>query len=111
MAGWGSRSNQGKIDAKGNHCFGALPRIPKARANTSHLLSGPLSEGHTLLDGSGQRVGEGGLVVPERIIPRDRAGWLWSSGDKEFLGPSVYNRAPSVTTRPYMEWLAARTPA
>jgi hypothetical protein len=29
-----------------------------------------------------------------------RAGWPWSSGDKEFLGQSVYNRAPSVTTRP-----------
>ena len=52
-----------------NAC-GALPCIPKARANTSHLLSDPLSKGHTLLDGGGQGVGEGGLVVHERIIER-----------------------------------------
>ena len=29
-----------------------------------------------------------------------RAGWPWSSGAKELLGQSVYNRTPSVTTRP-----------
>ena len=49
---------------------GAFPFIPKARANTSHLLSGPLSKGNTLLDGNSQGVGEGGRVVHERIIER-----------------------------------------
>jgi hypothetical protein len=130
-------------DTAGARECGAFPCIPTARAKTSHLLSGPLAKGHTLLDGSGQRVGEGGLVVLERIIPRghgvvarlqvsqgaqfaddapadrlhhiscsagaDRSDVgiggrlaldkIWS-GDKEFLGQSVYNRAPSVTTRP-----------
>ncbi len=49
---------------------GAFPCIPKARANTSHLLSGPLAKGNTLLDGGGQGVCEDGLVVQEWIIPR-----------------------------------------
>jgi 4-alpha-glucanotransferase len=43
---------------------------------------------------------------PDRVAPAGGrgsapgSGWPWSSDDKEFLGQSVYNRAPSVTTWP-----------
>ncbi len=58
----------------GARACGAFPCIPKTRAHKSHLLSGPLAQGHPLRDGGGQGVGEGGLVDHERVIPRGPGG-------------------------------------
>jgi hypothetical protein len=58
----------------GARACGECPFTPKARANPSHLLSGPLTKGPTLLDSGRQGVSEGGLIVYERIIPRGYSG-------------------------------------
>jgi hypothetical protein len=59
--------------AGSRQCRG-FPFIPKARANPSHLLPGPLANSNTLCDGGRQGVREGGLIVPERIIARGDGG-------------------------------------
>ena len=53
---------------------GAFPFIPKARANPSHLLSGPLTKGKTLFHGGRHGTGELGFFTDKGIIYG--AAWL-----------------------------------
>src|SRR5882724_3525555 len=48
---------------------GEFPFIPKARANPSHRLPGPLAKGDALRDGGGQGARERGFVAAQGIIP------------------------------------------
>ena len=47
-----------------------FPFIAKARANTPHLLSGPLAKGDALLHGGDKGAGELGCLVNKWIIAR-----------------------------------------
>jgi hypothetical protein len=53
---------------------GTFPCIPKARANPSHLLSGPFPKGDALRDGGGHGASELGRVVEQGIIACDHGG-------------------------------------
>jgi hypothetical protein len=52
----------------GARACGEFPFIPKARANPSHRLPGPLAKGDALRDGGDQGARELGCFTEQRII-------------------------------------------